>query len=132
MANATIEITTERPAYVYASLVRADSGDPIFVQAVKVGTETGGGAIEPDCSAPAPLYFAANPAQGWIVVLQDDTDAAVAAAILSQKYGFTIRTLYEHAFRGFTTEDVTHATIAQLRCEPTVKFIQQNENVPLP
>lgn len=37
--NATVEITTERPAYVYASIVRADSGDPVFVQAVSPGDE---------------------------------------------------------------------------------------------
>ncbi len=127
IANATFEITTARPAYVYASIVRADSGDPIFVPAVNPGAELTSGVIPPQCGAPAPLHVANNPAEGWIVFLQDDTNAASAAAIFTEKYHFTVRTLYEHAFRGFASYDVSNTAIAGLRCEPTVKLVQQNE-----
>ncbi|HEY0592638.1 MAG TPA: hypothetical protein VGF40_12785 [Thermoanaerobaculia bacterium] len=127
IANATFEITTAHPAYVYASMVRADSGDPIFVAAVNPGTELTGGVVPPQCTAPAPLHLANNPAEGWIVFLQDGTNAASAAAIFSEKYHFTVRTLYEHAFRGFSSYDVSNSAIAGLRCEPTVKLVQQNE-----
>lgn len=82
--------------------------------------------IPPDCAAPAPLYLATNPGEGWIVVLQNDTDAAAAASILSQKYGFTIRNLFEDAFKGFTAVSLSPTSIAGLRCEPVVKFIEQN------
>jgi hypothetical protein len=131
-ANATIEITTSQPAFVYASVVRADSGDPIFVPAVTPGAELSGGVIQPQCTAPAPLYIADNPAEGWIVVFQDDTNAAASASLLAQKYGFTVRSVYEAAFRGFVSADVSQTAIAGLRCEPVVKFIEQNRNVPLP
>ena len=130
--NGTVEITTDRPAYVYGSIVRADSGDPLFVAAVSPGPETGGGVVTPACTAPAPLYLADNPAAGWIVMLQSDTNATAAAALLGDKYNFTVKTIYEDAFKGFTTEDVTQAGIAGLRCEPVVRFIEQNRNVPLP
>lgn len=124
--NATVEINTARPAYVYASIVRNDSGDPIFIPAISPGNETGGGAIQPACTAPAPLEFSTHPAEGWLVMLQDDSDAGVTAGLLAQKYGFTVAHVIQSLFKGFSSRDVTQAAIAGLRCEPVVKAIYQD------
>jgi hypothetical protein len=106
-------------------VVRGDSGDAIFIPGVAPGPETGG-PVEPNCGAPAPIFLADVPAEGWIIIFHDEVDAAVAAVHFGQKYGFTIRTLYEHAFKGFSSVDVSPAAIAGLRCESQVKVVQQN------
>lgn len=123
--GALVEISTTASAYVWASVVRGDSGDAIFIPGVAPGSEIGG-PIEPSCEAPAPIFLADVPAEGWIVILHDDVDAAATAVLFGQEYEFTIRTLYEHAFKGFSSMDISPAAIAGLRCEPQVKAVEQN------
>ncbi|HEY0592646.1 MAG TPA: hypothetical protein VGF40_12825 [Thermoanaerobaculia bacterium] len=133
-ANATAEIATSRPAYVYASLVRSDSGDPAFVRATNVGAEIVG-VVAPPCvgpSVPAPLQLSpVNPAPGWYVLLKDDTNPAQVASALSQKYGFRVVTAW-HAPKGFVPYDLTREMLARLRCEQDVKAVYQDSYINQP
>lgn len=121
--GATVRITSPRAVYAYASIVRSDSGDADFVQAVGV-TAADGEVVTPACASPAPLHFATTPAEGWIVMFQTGVNAATTTAALEAKHGFTARFVYQ-AVGGFFAE-LTPAQIARLRCEPTVALVEQN------
>jgi hypothetical protein len=127
--DATIVITSSTAVYAYGSVVRSDSGDADFVIGISGSTE-GSDVVTPDCSAPAPLLFglAGYEAEGWIVVFHPGTNAAQVAAELSARLGFTITSLYEE-LPGFLAE-MTPETIAALRCEPSVSYVQQNQLIP--
>lgn len=123
--GALVEISTTAPAYVWASVVRGDSGDAVFIPGVAPGPEQGD-PIEPDCASPAPMLLAQNPGEGWIVILHDEVNASAAASRFIQKYEFTVYTLYEHAFKGFSSMDISAETLKELRCQAEVKVIEQN------
>ena len=90
-----------------------------------------GAVITPACASPAPLQLAHIPARGWIVLFHAGTDASAPTAQLAAKYDFTPLLVFEHAMRAFHAE-LTPATVAALRCEPSVLAIEQNAQVPLP
>lgn len=123
--GATLRITSSRPVYAYASVVRNDSGDADFVQGVAIAPPAGSEVVAPPCAAPAPLHFAVTPAEGWIVMYQAGVNATTTTATLQAKYGFTATRVYE-AVGGFFAE-LTPAQIAALRCEPAVAAVEQNE-----
>jgi hypothetical protein len=128
---ATVQVTTSNGVYAYASIIRADTGDADFVTGTGMQIDDSNTVVTPACAAPAPLSLAPIPAKGWIVLYHPGTDAAATTAQLSARHAFTPITVYEHAMQAFHAE-LTHETIAALRCEPAVKAVEQNQQVPLP
>lgn len=122
---ATIQITSSHAVYPYASIVRSDSGDADFVTATGVQIDSSQTVVTPACGTPAPLLLAPRPADGWIVSYNDGVDAAATTAALAAKYGFTPSPV--GVVGGFAAE-LTQAMIAGLRCEPSVKFVQQSSH----
>ncbi|MEK6371742.1 MAG: hypothetical protein AABO58_03515 [Acidobacteriota bacterium] len=121
---ATIRITSSHGVYPYASIVRSDSGDADFVTATGVQIDSSQIVVTPACATPAPLFLAPRAADGWIVFYNDGVDTAATTAALAAKYGFTPSSVWVD-LRGFASE-LTQAMIAGLRCEPSVKFVEQN------
>jgi hypothetical protein len=80
--------------------------------------------VAPQCASPAPLGLAADPAAGWIVLFEDETDPHAKTATLEARHQFKADAIY--AFGGFYVEKLSQAGLAALRCEPTVKAIEQN------
>lgn len=128
---ATIQVTTSNGVYAYASVVRADTGDADFVTGTGVQIDDSGAVVTPACANPAPLQLAHIPARGWIVLFRAGTDASATTAQLAAKYDFTPLLVFEHAMQAFHAE-LSPATVAALRCEPSVLAIEQNAQVPLP
>ncbi|MEW5980290.1 MAG: protease inhibitor I9 family protein [Acidobacteriota bacterium] len=124
-SGATVQVSSSSGVYTYATIIRNDNGAPDILLGAAPGLGEDDSA-PPPCSNPAPLYPADHPAPGWIVVFQDTVDAAQTTAEFAQKYGFTPISVYEAAFKGFTAE-LSATAIASLRCEPVVKFIEQNQ-----
>lgn len=129
--DATIVLTSSRPIYGYASVVRNDSGDADFVTGIG-GPPEDPGVVTPACSDPAPLGFAPAgwEAEGWIVGLEQGTDTARVAAELASTFGFTLLNVYEHIFSFHA--DMTQEQIAELRCDDRVISVEQNQIIPLP
>lgn len=131
--GATVRITSTLGVYAYASVVRNDTGDATFVpgSGIAVGNEA---LLPAVCGEPAPVVLAqpgAQPAEGWIVMLRPGTNAAEVSSALASRLGFTVKTVYQDAFKGFSA-DLTHEHIRDIRCEPTVSFIEQNLLAPIP
>jgi hypothetical protein len=80
--------------------------------------------VAPQCASPARLGLAPLPAAGWIVIFDDETDPDAKTAALEARHGFKADATY--VFGGFYAEKLSPAKIAALRCEPTVKVIEQN------
>lgn len=80
----------------------------------------------PECERPAPLYTHNCDAGGYIVEYNDGTDPHAVTAQLSRKYGFTPKFVYDAAILGFAA-DFTCGTMEKLRCEPSVKLVEENE-----
>jgi hypothetical protein len=130
-AEASVRVTSQVGVYAYASIVRNDTGDAVFVAGTGVAPTTA--AMPPRCSEPAPLGFAKagqQPSTGWIVILKPDTHINYVTRTLPARYGYTISSLYE-SLPGFHAE-LTPQQLAGLRCEGTVLFIEQNVMVPVP
>lgn len=78
----------------------------------------------PPCSDSAPLLGTYDPAApGYIVQFHDSVNAAAEAARLAALYGFTTTFVYQAALKGFAAQ-LSPATVAVLRCEPTVASIE--------
>jgi hypothetical protein len=131
LENATLQVTSTKGVYAYASIVRSDSGDGDFIVGTGVRIDDTSAVIEPACENPARLSVTPFPSDGWIVTFYPGTPATSTAQALAAKYGFTPRTIYEDALQGFTA-DLNQTTIAALRCEPSVRAIDQNAYIPLP
>ena len=80
--------------------------------------------VVPQCASPAQLGLAAEPAAGWIVIFDDETDPHAKTATLEARHQFKAEAIYP--FGGFYVEKLSHVALAALRCEPTVKVIEQN------
>ena len=130
VAEASIRVQANVGVYAYASIVRADSGDAVFVPGSGVSVQTSS-TVAPQCAEPASLNLAgpgAEPGQAWIVLLQPDTPADYIANVLPARYGYTPKSVYE-AISGFVAE-LTPQQIASLRCDSTVLMVEQNVVVP--
>jgi hypothetical protein len=86
--------------------------------------DTGEENVVPQCASPAHLGLAADPAAGWIVIFDDETDPHAKTATLEARHQFKAEAIY--AFGGFYVEKLSQAGLAALRCEPAVKVIEQN------
>lgn len=132
VAEASVRVRANVGVYAYASIVRADSGDAVFVPGSGINVRTSSD-VAPQCAEPASLNLARagiEPAEGWIVILQDDTPPDYITNVLPARYGFTPSTVFE-AMPGFAAE-LTPQQIAALRCDSTVLMVEQNVVVPLP
>jgi hypothetical protein len=131
LEDATLQVTSAAGVYAYASIVRADSGDADFVAGTGFQVDDSQAVVQPDCESPATLHLTPFDQDGWIVVYHAGTPAPSTTAFLAQKYGFTPRSVYEHAMQAFSA-DLTPQTVAALRCEPFVQVIHANAVIPFP
>ena len=88
------------------------------------GTDESDAIVVPQCASPAHLGLAAEPAAGWIVIFDDESDPHAKTATLEARHHFKAEAIY--AFGGFYVEKLSQAALAALRCESTVKVIEQN------
>lgn len=88
------------------------------------GTGDNDAIVAPQCADPAHLGLAQDPAAGWIVIFDDETDPHAKTARLEARHQFKAEAVY--TFGGFYVEKLSQAELAALRCEPTVKVIEQN------
>jgi hypothetical protein len=78
------------------------------------------------CLQPAPLFGQANPAApGYIVVFRSAVDPVAETARLAARYGFTPTHVYTAALLGFSA-DLTSPTVARVRCEPSVSYVEHD------
>jgi hypothetical protein len=131
--GATVQVVTNVPVYAWASVVRNDSGDATFVAGT--GLATGNERLlGPQCSNPSPVVLASpgsQPAGNWILIYHSGTNAATMTQHLAARFNFQPTHIYENGFPGFASE-LTAQQIASLRCESSVKLIEENVVVPIP
>jgi hypothetical protein len=126
VAEASVRVTSQVGVYAYASIVRNDSGDAIFVPGTGLGAQTTVD-VAPRCAEPASLATARKGQQAsgeWIVIMQPETSADTIMNVLPEKYDYPIVDVY-HELPGFAAE-LTPQQIAAMRCEAGVLFLQQN------
>ena len=83
------------------------------------------------CDNPAPLHLAASDrVPNAFVVVYDEgvADPGAKTDALAAKYGFSPRHRYESALKGFAAT-LPPATVAALRCEADVKYIEEDQTV---
>lgn len=125
-AEASITVTSQVGVYAYASIVRNDSGDAVFVPGTGLSVQTLS-TVAPRCAEPASLKVAAaeqNPAAGWIIVMKPETSFDDIMNVLPAKHGYALMDVYD-MLPGFAAE-LTPQQVAALRCEASVLFIEQN------
>lgn len=131
--GAMVRLKSPVSFFGYGTVVRNDSGDSTFIQGT--GLAVGNELLLPvECSNPAPVRLAEpgqEPAGSWIVMYHDTVDARTTTLALAARLGFTPATIFEFGFRGFAA-GLTPAMLATLRCEPTVKIVEENVVVPIP
>ncbi|MEA2235837.1 MAG: hypothetical protein QOC81_561 [Thermoanaerobaculia bacterium] len=108
--------------YAYASTIQSSNGAATFVLGSGISSvnEDYG---SPLCSAPAPLNRTFPRAAGWLVSVQPGSNATTFAA-LEAKYGFQGE-LFDFA-DGFFVEKLSAAQIAALRCDPSIRDMEEN------
>lgn len=83
------------------------------------------------CLSPAPLTLSAEPAgTRYIVAYRDGVDPTKETARLAARYRFTPIHVYTAVLDGFDAE-LSPVALAALRCEPSVKEIEQDSLVHL-
>lgn len=129
LEGATVQVRSSHGVYAFASIVRADSGDADFV--IGTGTELDDAhvVIQPQCAGPATLSLAALPAKGWSVLFERGVDPYALTPELESRLGFKADRVYN--FGAFFTEDLTAEKVAALRCEDSVRVVEQNGYVPV-
>jgi hypothetical protein len=127
--NAAVAVNASHGVYAYASIVRAGSGDADFVAGTGVEIDDRDALVAPPCTNPSRLGLAPLPAEGWIVLFDDAADPFGKTASLEAEHGFTAQSVY--VFGGFFVRELSQTKIAALRCEETVRMIEQNGRVPI-
>ena len=90
------------------------------------GPETLSG-LRPSCEHPAPLLGRADPkVPSFIEVFHANVDAERETAPLIQEYGFQTRYVWTAALEGFSAP-LSREVVAELRCVPTVDFIEHDQ-----
>jgi len=119
----TLRIDSTEPVYAYGSVIRNAGGDPYFVTPE---AHRAIAPLAPPCANPAPLYLHEIPAPGYIFLFhfRPDIDARAVTLRLAATYGFTPTYIYD-AIGGFSAE-LTPEMVAGIRCEPEVRFGNQN------
>jgi|GEM_PF-2317518 len=81
--------------------------------------------IEPSCADPAPLEGTYDSrAPGYIVSLEQGTDAQATADELAARYGFEVQRVFQ-SLPGFSAE-LTPEVVAAIRCEPVVVLVEHD------
>jgi hypothetical protein len=127
--GATIQINSSHGVYPYASVVRRDTGDADFVAGAATEIDHTNDLVTPPCSSPATLSLAALPAGGYSVIYKPGIDPFVFTPILEGRHNFTAKHVYQ--FGVFYAEKLTQAQIAALRCESSIRVVEQNGYVPV-
>lgn len=129
VAEASLRVNASAGVYPYASIVRNDSGDAVFVAGS--GVRTAVPTPTPVCSEPAPLlhpYGGEAPAEQAVVVLRDGTPRDYVLKVLIPWHQFTVDQYFEDA--GAFTATLTPQQIAALRCDGRVSAIRLDGAVP--
>lgn len=127
--GATIQVNSSHGVYPYASIVRNDSGDGDFVAGAATEIDDAHNLVAPQCTAPAQLALAALPAVGYSIIYRPGVDPYSTTTTLESRHNFTAKNVYQ--FGVFYTEQLTQSQIAALRCEPTIRVVEQNGYVPV-
>lgn len=128
VVEASLRVHASAGVYPYASIVRNDSGDAVFVagSGVRVAVPT----PAPVCSEPAPLlhpYRGEAPEQA-VVVLRDGTPRDYVRTVLIPWHQFNVARYFEEG-EAFTAA-LTPKQIAALRCDARVAAIRLDGAVP--
>jgi hypothetical protein len=127
--NATIQIRSSHGVYAFGSIVRGDSGDADFVAATGTEIDNTHALAAPQCASPSTLSLAPLPADGWTVVFKPGVNAFVETPALAARLGITADQVYE--FGAFYSRVMTPEKVAALRCEGSVRVVEQNTYVPV-
>lgn len=95
--------------------------------------EEGPSDVSPPCENPAPLKEEpdSTAAPGYIVRYDtegDWTEQAVedTTARFRTAYGFRLESTYAYTIQGFAATDLSDKALSGIRCEPVVKYVDQN------
>lgn len=129
VAEASLRVNSSAGVYPYASIVRNDSGDAVFVagSGVRVAVPT----PSPVCTEPAPLllpYRGEAAAEQAVVVLRDGTPRDYVRTVLIPWHQFSVDQYFEEA--EVFTATLTPKQIAALRCDTRVAAIRLDGAVP--
>lgn len=129
--SASIRIHSSVSVYPYASIVRNDTGDAVFVSGSGIRLADTGPATA--CGEPVPIvraYRDEPEAEDSIVVLQPGTSRTYVTSTIAYQHNFTISEYYDDvpAFRAV----LTPAQLASLRCESVVALIRRDGVLPTP
>ena len=85
--------------------------------------------VKPPCGDPVPLLGTYNSqAPGYIVAFREGTIVSTEVARLSSRFQFTPTDVWASAVLGFAAQ-LPAATVAALRCDAAVAFIERNNVV---
>lgn len=127
VAEASVSVTSQVGVYAYASIIRNDTGDAIFVPGTGVSVQAASADVAPRCAEPVSLTSARKgqrASEGWIVIMKPDTTIDYMMNILPQQHGYELMGVYDE-LPGFAAE-LNANQLAALRCEASVLFIEQN------
>ncbi|HEX6097096.1 MAG TPA: hypothetical protein VF432_12280 [Thermoanaerobaculia bacterium] len=129
VAEASVRVVSQVGVYAYASIIRNDSGDAIFVPGTGLGAQPVAD-VAPRCAEPASLAGARKGGgqvqnREWVVIMTPETTVDYMMNVLPQQHGYSIMDVYDQ-LPAFAAE-LTPKQLAALRCEASVLFIQQNE-----
>jgi hypothetical protein len=127
----SIRVHSSVSVYPYASIVRNDTGDAVFVSGSGIHLADTGPATA--CGEPAPIvraYRDEPEAEDSVVVLQPGTSRAYVTGTIAYLHNITISEYYDDvpAFRALLTPE----QMATLRCESVVALIRRDGTVPTP
>ena len=81
----------------------------------------------PTCTTPLPIYGTYDPrAPQYLVLFHDYVDAVAEANRLAALYGFTLRSVWQFALKGFSAS-LTEEMLEGIRCEASVRYIQHDQ-----
>ena len=84
--------------------------------------------VAPACADPAPLLGSFDPrTPGYIVVLVDGTNFEASVTALAARHGFRVERVYA-TIHGFFAH-LEPETVAALRCEPQVSYLEHDQVV---
>jgi hypothetical protein len=109
----------------------ACNGLPEDVEEASPGDGSHAALVPAACPSPAPLHLASRSRvpDSYIVVFKDGVEDSLAhTRQFEQRHDFTATFHYESALKGFAAR-LPPATVAALRCEPDVAYIEEDAQV---